>query len=455
LDYLLRIGHAAANFRSRHAPGIFAAALVVLGGFGAVALAVAPLAPDAAALPQRLVTEAVDAADVTGQLDALAGHDLELRQSVVTRAGDSVDAVLRRLGVMDAAASGSLLRDAAVRHALNGRAGRLAQVRADRDGRLIELVVRYPAESPDQSQTHFSRLVVSRFDGRWFSRVETAPLANETRLGSGTIRSSLFAATDEARVPDAVAVQIAEIFSTEIDFHRELRKGDTFSVLYAALVADGEPVPWNQGAGKVLAAEFVNGGKTHQAIWFDGAAGKGAYFDAQGRSRKRAFLASPLEFSRVTSGFAMRMHPVLQRMRAHLGVDYAAPTGTPVRTVGDGVVEFASRQNGYGNVVEVRHSGDRSTVYAHLSRIDVRRGQRVEQGQRIGAVGSTGLATGPHLHFEFRIAGAHQDPLVVARAAEQATLDAASRGQFAEVARSVQARLDLAETLGVGRASFE
>ena len=126
---------------------------------------------------------------------------------------------------------------------------------------------------------------------------------------------------------------------------------------------------------------------------------------------RRAFLASPMEFSRVTSGFAMRFHPILQTWRAHLGVDYGAPTGTPVRTVGDGVVEFAGVQNGYGNVVQVEHGNDRSTLYAHLSRIDVRKGQRVEQGQRIGAVGATGWATGPHLHFEFRVNGEHQDPL--------------------------------------------
>ena len=246
---------------------------------------------------------------------------------------------------------------------------------------------------------------------------------------------------------------MAEIFSAEIDFHRELRKGDTFSIGYESVTADGEPVPWNQGAGRVLAAEFINSGKTHQAIWFE-SGGKGAYFDPSGRSRKRAFLASPMEFSRVSSGFAMRFHPILNTMRQHNGIDYAAPIGTPVRTVGDGVVEFAGWQNGYGNTIIVRHSGNRTTLYAHLSRIDVRKGQRVEQGQHIGAVGATGWATGPHLHFEFRVGGVHQDPLKIAKASESVSLDPAARPRFTEWARTVQGKLDLAETVG-SRPAFE
>jgi murein DD-endopeptidase MepM/ murein hydrolase activator NlpD len=183
-------------------------------------------------------------------------------------------------------------------------------------------------------------------------------------------------------VPDGVTNQIAEIFGTDIDFRRELRKGDTFTVLYEAHTADGEPITWGGSAGRVLAARFINKGETRDAVWFQEAGRKGAYFDLTGRSKTRAFLASPLAFSRVTSGFAMRFHPILQTWRRHLGVDFGAPTGTPVRSVGEGVVSFAGRQGGYGNVVQVQHSGNRSTLYAHLSRIDVRKGQRVEQGHR-------------------------------------------------------------------------
>jgi murein DD-endopeptidase MepM/ murein hydrolase activator NlpD len=190
-------------------------------------------------------------------------------------------------------------------------------------------------------------------------------------------------------------------------------------------------------------------------VWFAPANGRGGYFGVDGQSKRRAFLASPMEFSRVTSGFAMRFHPLMRSWRAHLGVDYGAPIGTPVRSVGDGVVDFSGWQNGYGNVVQVNHGSGKSTLYAHLSRKDVKVGQRVEQGQRLGAVGMTGWSTGPHLHFEFRINGQHQDPLKVAKAAEAVALDAAARSQFADVVRTVQAKLDVAETLLGQRATGE
>mgnify|MGYP001596156722 CR=1 FL=1 len=151
----------------------------------------------------------------------------------------------------------------------------------------------------------------------------------------------------------------------------------------------------------------------------------------------------------------MRFHPLMQSWRRHLGVDYGAPTGTAVRSVGDGIVDFAGWQNGYGNVVQVKHGGERSTLYAHLSRMDVKKGQRIQQGQRIGAVGTTGWSTGPHLHFEFRVAGEHQDPLRVAKASETVPLDNASRPRFAELVRTVQAKLDVAETLAGQRGQAE
>ena len=271
----------------------------------------------------------------------------------------------------------------------------------------------------------------------------------------GTIRSSLFAATDESRIPDAVAVQMAEIFAADIDFHRELRKGDSFSVVYEAMTADGEPVTWTVPTGRVLSAEFVNDGKAYHALWYADGNGRGAYFGFDGQSKRRAFLASPMEFSRVTSGFAMRFHPILQTLRAHRGIDYGAPHGTPVRSVGDGVVEFAGWQNGYGNVVKVQHGNSRATLYAHLSRIDVRKGQSIEQGQNLGAVGATGWATGPHLHFEFQINGQHVNPLNIAKASDPVTVDNASRARFAELTRSAKLQLDLAETLGGRRNQLE
>ena len=441
------------TFAERHRRGLVASAAIALCGFGVTAFGIAPMAPDAALLPQRVVTEAVVPDDLQSQSDALAELALTLLRHDITRGTDTPQSLLARLGVTDARAVEFLRRDPVASRIVGGRGGKMVQATTTDTGELAELVVRYPAADADQARTHFTRLTVTRGEQGFSSRIETAPLAVQVRLGSGTIQSSLFAATDAARLPDVVALQLADVFGAEIDFHRELRKGDTFSVVYEALTADGEVVAWNEGAGRVLAAEFVNRGQIHQAVWFD-AGSKGGYYDAQGRSLRRSFLASPLAFSRVTSGFAMRMHPVLNTMRAHKGVDYGAPTGTPVRTVGDGVVDLAGRQNGYGNVVQIQHGGGKATLYAHLSRIDVKKGQRVEQGQRIGAVGATGWATGPHLHFEFKINGVQHDPLRVARASEQVTLDAAARARFAQLAQGMQAQLRLAETRAA-RPQFE
>lgn len=445
----------AADFGSRHHKGIVASVVVVLGGFAVTAFGIAPLAPDAALLPQRLITEAVTPDDLRVQADALAELDLPLLRNDITRSTDTPASLLARLGVSDASAAAFLRSDPAARRLFAGRGGKMVQAQASQDGALVQLVARYPAERAEQAKTHFTRMTMSRIAGAWSTTSETVPLASQVRLGSGTIRTSLFAATDDALLPDAVASQLAEIFSTEVDFHRELRKGDTFSVVYEALTADGEVIAWNEGAGRVLAAEFINSGRPHHALWFDNEGGKSGYFGLDGQSKRRAFLASPMEFSRVTSGFANRFHPILKAWRQHLGVDYGAPTGTAVRSVGDGTVDFAGWQNGYGNVIQLRHGNERTTLYAHLSRIDVKRGQHVEQGQRIGAVGMTGWSTGPHLHFEFRINGRHQDPIQVAKTSEPITLDPAARTRFAEVAKSLQTQLDIAETVASGRGGAE
>lgn len=429
--------------------------MMLLGGFAAAAFGVAPLLPDPADQPQRLVIDTIATPGMRDQLEALADHELDLWRSDLTRASDNADSLLRRLGVTDAEAAAFLRSDAVAKRLLDGRAGKMVQARADGNGMLLELIARYAAPDSAQREPQFTRLSLSRQHGRWSSRAEVAPLVGQIRLASGTIRTSLFVATDESRIPDAVAVQMAEIFAADIDFHRELRKGDSFSVVYEAMTADGEPVTWTVPTGRVLSAEFINNGQAHHALWYSDASGRGAYFGFDGQSKRRAFLASPMEFSRVTSGFAMRFHPILQTLRAHRGVDYGAPHGTAVRSVGDGVVDFAGWQNGYGNVVKIQHGKERSTLYAHLSRIDVRKGQAIEQGQRLGAVGATGWATGPHLHFEFQVNGLHMNPLSLAKASDTVTVDNASRARFAELARSAQLQLDLAETLGGSRNQLE
>jgi murein DD-endopeptidase MepM/ murein hydrolase activator NlpD len=321
-----------------------------------------------------------------------------------------------------------------------GRAGRNISAEANADQSLKRLVARWTTADDGL----FNRLVVEKTSSGLASRIEIASLTASTRLASGTIWSSLFAATDDARLPDSVATQIAEIFSSDIDFHRALRKGDRFNISYEVLEGDGEPLR----AGRVLAAEFVNNGKNFNAMWFAGTQGKkGSYYTLDGRSLNRAFLASPLEFSRVTSGFKMRLHPILQTWKQHLGVDYAAPTGTPVRSVGDGAVEFAGVQRGFGNVVIVDHGKSHSTVYAHLSRIDVRKGERISQSQRLGAVGTTGWSTGPHLHFEFRVSGVHKDPLTLARNTDTQPVASEAKPQFDALSSQVRVTLAAAASL--------
>lgn len=431
----------------RHPRSVTAAVALGLGGFGITAFGVAPLAPDAAELPARLISSSVQIPSLSAQIEALAAHRIALFRSETTRPGDTADTLLQRLGASDPALAAFIRKDPTARRLIDGRAGKLVRAEVDNTGHVHGLTARYPV-SGDAVPTHFHRLVLERdASGRWASRGEIAPLQTAIRVGSGTITSSLFAAVDESDIPDPVAVQMVDMFATDIDFHRQLRRGDRFSVVYESLMADGEPVSWNQGSGRVLAAEFVNRGRTHTAVWFAGEDGKGGYFGLDGENKRRSFLASPLAFSRVTSGFAMRMHPILNTWRAHRGIDYGAPTGTPVRTVGDGIVEFAGWQNGYGNVVEVRHPQGRSTLYAHLSRIDVRKGQAVEQGSTLGAVGATGWATGPHLHFEYKLNGTQVDPTRMAEAAQVVTLSAADRPAFEQATGVLKVKLEAARSV--------
>ena len=437
-----------------HVTAVIAA--VFLCGAGAT-YAVGELAPDASRLPARTIVESVQPLSVTGQTDLLEAQAFRLYRSDVSRANDTPETLLKRVGVFDTQAATFLRTDANAHQTLWGRAGRNVSVEAGDGNTLYKLTARWSTDDDGM----FKRLTVTKTNGGFQSRVDTVPMMASSRLASGTIQSSLFAATDEARIPDAIAVQLAEIFSGDIDFHRALRKGDRFSVVYETLEGDGEPLR----AGRVLSAEFVNAGKPFQAMWFQEPAAtaaadstgshpvsKGGYYTLAGESLRRAFLASPMEFSRVTSGFKMRFHPILQTMRAHQGVDYGAPTGTPVRTVAEGVVEFAGVQNGFGNVVHIKHRNGNSTVYAHLSRIFVRPGQSINQGQNVGAVGQTGWATGPHLHFEFRVNGVHRDPISIARQSESIPVPAYAKAAFANAASMARTALAAAAQMQVATA---
>ena len=416
------------------------AALLLTGGGGA--FAVASFGPDPLDLPVRLVEQPVQSLATGATLAEMTERPgFSLYRSEQVRSSDTPESLLRRLGVADPAAAAFLRRDPHAQQNLLGRGGRTVSVETTDDHRLLRITARWTTDE----ESSFQRLVVEKSPDGFVSRVESAPLTTSSRLAGGTVRSTLFAATDAASIPDGVAVQLAELFSGDIDFRKSLRQGDRFSVVYESLEADGEPLR----SGRLLSAEFHNNGKTHQAVWFQEAgSSKGAYYRLDGQSLRRAYLSSPVEFSRISSGFSMRFHPVLQKWRAHLGTDFAAPTGTTVRTVGDGVVEFAGVQNGFGNVVFIKHRNEHVTVYAHLSRIDVHANQTIAQGQTVGAVGSTGWATGPHLHFEFRVNGEQVDPMTIAQQSESATpVSAAARPAFNQLSAVMRTQLDSADLI--------
>ncbi len=336
------------------------------------------------------------------------------------RRGDTVGSVLVRLGVDDPDALAFLSSDPAARPLYQLRPGKPLTVEIDGDGALRQL----------RFVTGNGTLLSIARAGERFAAV-SAPAATEVRwsMAAGEIRSSLFGAADAAGLPDTVTLQLADVFAGDIDFYKDIQRGDRFAVVYETRYLDGEAI----GAGRIVAAEFANRGKTFQAFLWRDADGSESYFEADGAALRGAFLRSPMEFSRVTSGFSnARFHPILQTWRAHRGVDYAAPAGTPVRATGNGRVQFAGAAGGYGKLIQVQHAGAFSTLYAHLSRIasEVKRGARVTQGQVIGFVGQTGWATGPHLHYEFRVDNVQRNPLTIALPAGE-PLPAEKRSAFA------------------------
>ena len=320
------------------------------------------------------------------------------------RRGDTLGQMLARLGADDPDAWSFLHTHASARALYQLRPGKAIRLETDEDGRLVSL--RYLLPGGDQ-------LAIDRAGKDFLARTITPQSDVRLAIRSSEINSSLFAAADAVGLPDAITMQLADVFSGDIDFHHDLRRGDRFAVVYEIRYVDGEPI----SAGRIVAAEFVNKGVARRAFLWRGADGSDGYYAEDGKSLRKAFLRSPVAFTRITSGFSLaRFHPFLQTWRAHKGVDFAAPTGTPVRAAGDGKIAVVARQTGYGNVVMIKHAGAYSTAYAHLSRFaaGLKQGATVHQGEVIGYVGQTGWATGPHLHYEFRVDSVQRNPLTIA-----------------------------------------
>ena len=409
---------------------VFLPPLAVVTAFG--------IAPDAAPVDvtPTLVRDAIELPEWAE--DAPAPSRFVSQERVLR--GDTVAALFDRLGVHDAKSIEFLKGDATGRMIFRQLVpGRMIQAESAPDGQLLAL--RYFVNAS-------SMLEVLR-DGTELKARQRA-LAEAPRLvyKTATIRSSLFAATDAAGIPDAIAMQIARVFATDIDFHSDLRKGDRFSVIYEMLYEAGELV----APGRILAAQFVNDGRTHHAVLFRDDEGVEGYYSLDGSNRAKAFLRSPVEFSRVSSGFGARFHPIFKNWRAHTGVDFAAPRGTRVLATADGHVVAAGVRGGYGNAVEIRHGSGITTLYAHLSGFasGIRAGARVQQGQAIGFVGATGYATGPHLHYEFKLAGIHQNPLRVALPKAE-PVPARLRAQFITIANDARAKIDVVSAAPSGR----
>lgn len=281
--------------------------------------------------------------------------------------------------------------------------------------------------------------------GGYTAELFEVPYTVEQRLVYGVIESSLYEAGRRAGASPGIIMELSDIFAWDVDFSTDMRKGDTFSVLYEIATVDGKAID----AGKVLAAEVVNNGKKHAAIYFSEEGGGSGYYNLEGKSLRRTLLRSPLRYRRISSYYSKRRyHPILKRYRAHHGIDYAAPTGTPVETSGDGRIVFAGWKRGYGNYIVVKHNSIYTTAYGHLSRIrkGVRKGSKVRQGQVIGYVGSTGISTGPHLHYEVKLRGRLVNPLSL-KSASRRSLKKAERQTFAALKRDLMALLSRGGTL--------
>jgi len=408
-------------------------ALAVLALFGVAAFGLAPdtnVEPIETTLTVRaLATPAIAAAP------AEARETPYWREERVRR-GDTIGELLARAGIDDPELRSLVRSDPSARALYQLKPGQAVRVATDRDGAFVGL--RF---APSSTQA----LTIRREGEALRAQREGAGVQTHVALKAGVITSSLFGAADAIGLPDAVTMALAEAFSGDIDFHHDLRRGDRFSVLYETLVVDGEPA----GTGRVLAAEFENRGQVLRAFRWVAPDGSDDYYTEDGRTTRKAFLRSPMAFSRVTSGFSLaRRHPIFDTWRAHKGVDYGAPTGTPIRATANGVVAFAGRQGGYGNVVILRHGGSHTTLYAHLSKFakPAKAGARVSQGETIGYVGQTGWATGPHLHYEFRVADVPRNPQTVALPVAE-PVPAAQRGAFAAAVAPAAEQLALARRL--------
>ena len=353
------------------------------------------------------------------------------RRSVDVANGDSLYAIFKRNGFRLADLEAIVRADEDTRELSRLSPGQRIEFHLTADMGVSKLV-----HYLDETRT----LHVRRNGVGYHSELVDVPLDRHVATAEGVIESSLFLAGQRAGLSNNVIMQLVEIFGWDVDFALDIRTGDRFAVIYEELYKDGNKLR----DGKILAASFTNQGKTTRIVRYDYEDGRSAYFKPDGVSIRKAFLRTPVNYTRITSRFSLRRkHPVLHKFRAHRGVDYAAPRGTPIKATGDGKIEYIGNKGGYGKTIVLRHGATYTTLYAHMSRFarGMRRGKSVSQGQIIGYIGSTGLSTGPHLHYEFRVRGVHRNPLSV-KLPKAAPIEAQHRDHFIATTRDMVARLD-------------
>jgi murein DD-endopeptidase MepM/ murein hydrolase activator NlpD len=418
--------------------------------FGAAG--VAPLAPDASDLPVKSIAQDLELPNLADQIAALQQEPQQFIHEEKVRSGDSLASLLYRLGVDDKEAMAFIKSDKIAKGVMQLKTGKRVQAETGEDGQLRWL----RASVVDARDNPVKNITITR-TGDKFTAQEAAPkLERRIEMRARTITNSLYSATDSStdggKMPDSIVAQIIEMFSTNIDFRTDLKRGDHFNVVYETFWQDGEMVR----AGRILAGEFVNRGVTYQSVWFEDPSSNkgGGYYSFDGKALKKAFLKSPLEFSRISSGFSMRVHPISGNWKAHKGVDFAAANGTPIRASGDGVIDFAGVSGGYGNMVVIKHWANYTTAYAHMSRFasGMRKGSKVSQGDVIGYVGSTGWSTGAHLHYEFRVNNQARDPLSV-NVVAQAPMTPGEMARFKNSAADMSHRFALLRPGGTALAA--
>ena len=349
--------------------------------------------------------------------------------TMTVRRGDSLDRMFKRNGLDRSDLANIMRLDVARKHLRLIKPGDEIQVRADQ-GTVLRL---------DKSVSLSEILSIRRSTDGYIAETIEEELETQQVRATGTIDSSLFLAAAEAGISDRIIMNLAGVFAWDVDFMLDIRRGDQFTLVYEEIWKGGERV----GEGDILAAEFVNQGDAYRAIRFTDDDGRVDYYTPEGKSVRKAFVRAPLSFSRISSNFnPRRRHPKLNTIRAHRGVDYAAPTGTPIKAAGDGKVIHRGRKGGYGNTVILQHGGNITTLYAHMSKFGRGRiGSRVRQGQVIGYVGATGLATGPHLHYEYRRNGVHLNPRTV-KLPDAEPIQAEYLPQFQQAAGPLLQQLD-------------